>query len=149
MENSTEQFVLDVLSHGKDLTLATVRPDGYPQATTVSYVNDGLTIYVGVGKNSQKLRNIRHNDKVSLTVNEAYRDWNEIKGISLGGVATVLEDGKQIQHAAECMIRRFPQLLEWTKSNQSDDIAFLKIEPQVIAALDYTKGFGHTEIVHV
>jgi general stress protein 26 len=149
MESSTEQFVLEVLDQGKDLTLATVRPDGYPQATTVSYVNDGLTIYVGVGRNSQKLKNIRYNDKVSLTVNEAYRDWNEIKGISLGGIATVLEDKKQIQHAAECMIKRFPQLLEWTKSNQTDDIAFLKIEPQVISALDYTKGFGHTEFVHV
>src|ERR1700731_3853356 len=28
-----------------DMTIATVREDGYPQATAVSYVNDGLAVY--------------------------------------------------------------------------------------------------------
>jgi nitroimidazol reductase NimA-like FMN-containing flavoprotein (pyridoxamine 5'-phosphate oxidase superfamily) len=149
MDKLNEEFILDILNHGKDLTLATIRPDGYPQATTVSYANDGLTIYVGVGKNSQKLKNIRNNNKVSLTINEEYQDWNDIKGISLGGIATVLSDGDQIQRAAECMIKRFSQLLDWTKSNQNDDIALLKIEPHVISVLDYRKGFGHTELLTV
>ena len=27
------------------MTVATNRPDGWPQATTVGYVNDGLTLY--------------------------------------------------------------------------------------------------------
>jgi hypothetical protein len=42
--------------------------DGYPQATTVSYVSDGLTIYFGCGEASQKARNLARNTKVSLTV---------------------------------------------------------------------------------
>ncbi|MGZ3239946.1 MAG: pyridoxamine 5'-phosphate oxidase family protein, partial [Burkholderiaceae bacterium] len=52
-----QEFILNILDKAKDLTLATVRPDGYPQATTVSYAHDGLTIYVGVGKDSQKIAN--------------------------------------------------------------------------------------------
>ena len=44
-----------------DLALATIRPDGYPQATTVSYAHEGLTIYIGVGHQSQKAANIRAN----------------------------------------------------------------------------------------
>lgn len=146
MKKSTEQFVLELIDKGKDLTLATVRPDGYPQATTVSYANDGMTIYVGVGKDSQKVNNIRSNNKVSLTINADYEDWNHIKGISLGGVAEILNDAEQIKHAAECMIKRFPQLAEWSSSEQGD-VAFLKIQPQVISVLDYQKGFGHTELV--
>jgi PPOX class probable F420-dependent enzyme len=149
MDKSTEQFVLDIIEHGRDLTLATVRPDGYPQATTVSYASDGMRIYVGIGKESQKARNIRANSKVSLTINEDYKSWNDIKGVSIGGTARVLDDTEDVRHAAECMIKRYPQLLEWTKSNQRDDVVFLEIQPQVVSVLDYRKGFGHTDLVHV
>lgn len=148
MDKSTEQFVLNIIEHGKDLTLATVRPDGYPQATTVSYANDGMKIYIGVGKESQKASNIRANNKVSLTINEAYRDWNEIKGLSLGGTARILDSVQEIQHAADCMVKRYPQLLEWTNASQSD-IALLEIRPEVVSVLDYRKGFGHTDLVHL
>ena len=48
------------------MTIATIRPDGYPQATTVCYVRDGLTLYFGCAAESQKAQNIAYNDKVSL-----------------------------------------------------------------------------------
>lgn len=147
MEKETEQFVLDIIDHGKDLALATVREDGYPQATTVSYANEGMTIYVGIGKDSQKADNIRHNNKVSLAINADYDDWNQIRGVSMGAIAEILDDEEEIKHAADCMLRRFPQLSEWSDSGQEEDVAFLKIQPQVISVLDYRKGFGHTELV--
>ena len=40
------------------MTIATNRPDGWPQATTVGYVNDGLTIYFLCSPQSQKAANI-------------------------------------------------------------------------------------------
>jgi general stress protein 26 len=150
MDQSTREFVLNIIDHAKDLTLATVRPDGYPQATTVSYVHDGLTLYVGIGKDSQKANNIRRNNKVSLTINTDYSDWSHIKGLSMGGVAEIVSDPDNIKHATDCMLKRFPQLAEWAKSEQAwRDVAFLRIEPQVISVLDYGKGFGHTELVAV
>ena len=149
MDQSTKKFVLSIIDNAKDLTLATVRPDGYPQATTVSFANDGLTLYVGVGKDSQKADNIRRNNKVSLTINADYQDWNHIKGLSMGGVAGIADDPEEIRHATDCMLKRFPQLSEWTESGQGSDIVFLKIAPQVISILDYEKGFGHTELVTV
>ncbi|HTN65123.1 MAG TPA: pyridoxamine 5'-phosphate oxidase family protein [Burkholderiaceae bacterium] len=147
MDQLTQEFLLNIIDTAKDLTLATVRPDGYPQATTVSYAHDGLTLYVGVGKASQKAENIRHNNKVSLTINTDYQDWNQIKGLSMGGLAEILADPGEIRHAADCMIRRFPQLAEWAESGQGSDAVFLKITPQVISILDYAKGFGHTDLV--
>jgi general stress protein 26 len=147
MDMPTKQFVLDIINGARDLTLATVRPDGYPQATTVSYANDGLTIYVGVGKDSQKAHNVRNNDKVSLTINCDYDNWNQIKGLSMGAVAEVLSDPDAIRTAANCLMARFPQAAEWAQAGKADDIAFLRIVPQVISVLDYQKGFGHTELV--
>jgi general stress protein 26 len=149
MDQSTQDFILNIIDNGKDLTLATIRPDGYPQATTVSYANDGLTIYVGIGKNSQKANNIRHCNKVSLTINAEYEDWNHIKGLSMGAIAEMMSDPEEIKHAGACMIKRFPQVAEWAKSPQAAEMVLMKITPQVISVLNYEKGFGHTELVTV
>ena len=149
MDQLTKEFLLNIIDTAKDLTLATVRPDGYPQATTVSYAHDGFTLYVGVGKASQKAENIRHNNKISLTINTDYQDWNQIKGLSMAGLAEIVVDPGEIRHAADCMVKRFPQLAEWAESGQGSDAVFLKITPQVISMLDYEKGFGHTELVTV
>jgi general stress protein 26 len=149
MDQSTQDFILNIIDNGKDLTLATIRPDGYPQATTVSYANDGLTIYVGIGKNSQKANNIRHCNKVSLTINAEYEDWNHIKGLSMGAIAEMMSDPEEIKHAGACMIKRFPQVAEWAKSPQAAEMVLMKITPQVISVLNYEKGFGHTELVMV
>ena len=149
MDASTREFILNIVNNEHDLTLATVRPDGYPQATTVSYANDGLTLYVGTGRQSQKVRNIKHNNKVSLTINTGYQDWDHIKGLSIGGVAEIMNDPEETGHAAECLLKRFPQVAEWAEAGRQDDIVFLKIEPQVISVLNYEKGFGHTDLVDV
>ena len=44
--------IISILDNAIDITIATVRQDGYPQATTVSYVNDGLKIYFGCAEES-------------------------------------------------------------------------------------------------
>jgi general stress protein 26 len=147
MDQPTQEFILDIINRGKDLTLATVREDGYPQATTVSYANDGMTIYIGTGQDSQKVHNIRHCNKVSLTINADYQDWNHIKGVSMGGLAEILADSDEIEHASRCMLQRFPQIKDWAQQDELGKIAFLKIQPQVISVLNYEKGFGHTDLV--
>src|SRR4051794_28114815 len=42
MKQAVRETIIDLLSRCKDMTIATVRPDGAPQATVVSYVHDGL-----------------------------------------------------------------------------------------------------------
>lgn len=147
MDQIFKDFVLQVIDGATDLTLATVRPDGFPQATTVSYAHDGLSLYVGIGKHSQKADNIRANNKVSLTINLPYQDWRDIKGLSMSALAQVVEDPAGIATAKACLLKRFPQIAEWSDAPMAGEMAFLKITPQVISMLDYSKGFGHTEQV--
>lgn len=148
MDQAHQDFILDVIEHAHDLTLATVREDGYPQATTVTYAHDGLTLYAGIGSHSQKAHNIRRDAKVSLTINLPYRQWGEIRGLSMSGLAQVLEDPAEIAHARDCLVRRFPQVAEWGGPDMAREVVFLRITPQVISVLDYSKGFGHTELVN-
>ena len=45
MDAEIRKKILALLDHHRIMTIATLRPDGWPQATTVGYVNDGLTLY--------------------------------------------------------------------------------------------------------
>ncbi len=141
--------ILEILDGAKDLTVATVREDGYPQATTVSFVHDGLKIYFGCDPNSQKARNIERSDKVSLTADLPYKEWNEIRGVSVGGRARFVTDAKERQHVFELMLARFPQIADYIKESDADEVGVVCVEPEVISLLDYRKGFGHTEEIRV
>jgi pyridoxine/pyridoxamine 5'-phosphate oxidase len=73
--------VLDLLKTHDKMTVATLRADGFPQATTVNYVNEGLVIYFGCSARSQKAGNIERDDRVSLAIDHEYADWSKIQGL--------------------------------------------------------------------
>ena len=45
MDEAIKSKILTLLDQHRIMTIATVRPDGWPQATTVGYVSDGLDLY--------------------------------------------------------------------------------------------------------
>jgi len=146
MDPGLREEILSVLKDASDMTIATIRPDGYPQATTVSYVSDGLTIYFGCAAESQKAQNIAYNDKVSLTVTLPYFNWEEIRGLSIGGTAMPVTDPNEINRVSELMLRKFPQILRYALAGKKG-LFLVRVTPEVVSLLDYRKGFGHTDLV--
>ena len=63
MNEGLRRQILKLLSEHRIMTLATNRPDGWPQATTVGYVNDGLTLYFLCSPQSQKADNLARDDR--------------------------------------------------------------------------------------
>ena len=147
MDKTLHQTILDILAQTNDMTIATIRPDGWPQATTVSYVSDGLSIYFVTGGHAQKAQNIAKCDKISLTVDRPYKDWTAIQGLSLGGTAARVTDEDEIARIEKLMAKKFPKLTEFDMPEGA--LAFFKVTPKVISILDYSKGFGHTDLVTV
>ena len=146
LDQAVKDTILDILSKQTDMTIATMREDHYPQATTVSYVSDGLDIYFGCSTRSQKARNIKRHNKVSLTVTPAYTDWNGILGLSIGGLAERVTAPSQIMMIEALFFRKFPYVIQYAPDNRGD-LALFRITPKVFSVLDYTKGFGHTDQV--
>jgi nitroimidazol reductase NimA-like FMN-containing flavoprotein (pyridoxamine 5'-phosphate oxidase superfamily) len=68
MEEGIKNKILTLLDQHRIMTIATLRPDGWPQATTVGYANEGLTIYFVCSSDSQKAANLARDDRVSLTI---------------------------------------------------------------------------------
>ncbi|MBA1147352.1 pyridoxamine 5'-phosphate oxidase family protein [Ectothiorhodospiraceae bacterium WFHF3C12] len=139
----------EILDGAQDMTVATLREDGYPQATTVSFVHQGLVIYFGCGRDSQKAHNIHRHPKISATVNLPYSSWNEIRGLSLAGRAHIVTDPEEEKRVLDAMLERFPQIRDFAEAGESEDMCLMRIDPEIISVLDYRKGFGHSELFRV
>lgn len=148
MNPALRDEILAILKEANDMTLATVRSDGYPQATTVSYANSGLILYFGCASDSQKARNLARNSKVSLTINLPYSNWGDIRGLSVGGRAELITDPREAEQAGAVMVRKFPEAIAEYASEELAGVSLFRVVPEVISVLDYRKGFGHTDIVH-
>ena len=144
MNRETRRLVLDLLAHGDTMTLATVRADGFPQATTVAYASDGLTLWFACDRGCQKIRNLARSPKVSLTVNGEGRDWGRIQGLSMGALAEVTS-GAEARRGLALLGRKFPPMAGLSAEERAGT-AVVKVTPVAISVIDYTKGFGHTEL---
>ena len=147
MDAAARDQIISIIDDVDDLTIATVRDDGYPQATTVSYVNDGLTIYFGTTADSQKARNLAANNRVSLTIDRPYSSWDAIEGLSLSGTAVPVDDKAEQDKVSNLLTEKFPQATDYIPPDMPQDaLVIFRVEPQFISLLDYRKGFGHTTL---
>ncbi|MFP3945233.1 MAG: pyridoxamine 5'-phosphate oxidase family protein [Alphaproteobacteria bacterium] len=146
MDAELREAVLDIMENHRIMTVATLRADGFPQATTVSYVHDGLDLFFGCAPMSQKARNINRDPRVSLTIDHDYEDLSKIRGISAAGRAEPLSRLEDRAKVERMMLKRFPKLQHYAPDVTDEDVLFIRIRPTVISVIDYTKGFGHTDL---
>jgi nitroimidazol reductase NimA-like FMN-containing flavoprotein (pyridoxamine 5'-phosphate oxidase superfamily) len=131
------------------MTIATLRPDGWPQATTVGYANDGLTLYFLCGPDSQKAANLARDDRVSLTIDHDTPQVMEIAGLSMAARAQAVTDPAEAEKAMRMLMQKYPQEQASLPLPMPtpEDVSIFRVTPRVISVLDYAKGFGHTDLV--
>lgn len=150
MDIATRSKILSILNAHRCMTIATLRPDGWPQATTVGYANVGLSIYFLCGLDSQKAANLARDDRVSLTIDEDTPQIADITGVSMAARATRVTDKAEAQRALTLLMSRYPPQTDPKLSQmmpRPEDVAVFRLAPEVISLLDYSKGFGHTQLV--
>ncbi len=131
-----------VLREVKEGTLATVRADGWPQATIVSFVTDGASVWFDCHKGSQKASNLARDDRVSMTVMVPYLPWGDIRAFSLAGHARLLSAPEEIEAVLRRWLLRFPHMDKVVVANGADFL-FYELRPEQIEPMDYLKGLGH------
>jgi nitroimidazol reductase NimA-like FMN-containing flavoprotein (pyridoxamine 5'-phosphate oxidase superfamily) len=148
MDEGMRRTILGLLDEHRIMTIATLRPDGWPQATTVGYVNECLSIYFLCGRDSQKAANIAHDERVSLTIDHDTPDLMAITGLSMAARAKPVLDRAEAARIIAMLPLKYPEQSDWPGPMPGpDDVRIFEIGPVVISVLDYTKGFGHTELV--
>jgi nitroimidazol reductase NimA-like FMN-containing flavoprotein (pyridoxamine 5'-phosphate oxidase superfamily) len=148
MDEAIRNKILTLLDEHRIMTIATLRPDGWPQATTVGYVSEGLTLYFLCGLDSQKAKNLAHDDRVSLTIDHDTPDLMAITGLSMAARAKAVEDRAEAEKVLQLLPQKYPaQESLPIEMPTPDDVRIFRVTPTVISILDYSKGFGHTDFV--
>ena len=148
MDEQIREKILVLLDQHRIMTIATLRPDGWPQATTVGYANDGLTLYFLCGPDSQKAENLARDDRVSLTIDHDTPQVMEITGLSMAAHAQVVTDPKEGEKALCLLMQKYPlQDSLPLPMPTPEDVRIFRVTPTVISVLDYSRGFGHTDLV--
>jgi general stress protein 26 len=148
MKREFKRQIIELLDQHRIMTLATNRPDGWPQATVVGYANDGLIIYCMVVRDSQKFANIMRDPRVSIAIAHDYPQPLQIKGLSLAARAVEAADQGEIDHVTGILLRRYPEYKIMPRPNPAI-VPMLRITPEIVSVVDYSKGFGHADLVRV
>jgi nitroimidazol reductase NimA-like FMN-containing flavoprotein (pyridoxamine 5'-phosphate oxidase superfamily) len=148
MKHEFKRCTIELLDAHRIMTVATNRPDGWPQATVVGYANDGLIIYCVVSRDSQKFANITRDPRVSLAIANDYPQPLQIKGLSIAARAVETTDPGEREHVQEILLKRYPEYKIMPPPDPAS-MPLLRITPEVVSLLDYSKGFGHADLLKV
>jgi Pyridoxamine 5'-phosphate oxidase len=148
MDDEVRGKILTLLDQHRIMTIATLRPDGWPQATTVGYVNEGLTLYFLCGLDSQKAANLARDDRVSLTIDHDTPQVMEITGLSMAAHAQAVVDPVEADKVLRMLPLKYPEQVSLPgPMPTADQVRIFRLSPVVASVLDYSKGFGHTDLV--
>jgi hypothetical protein len=155
-----KDVVVRLLDEHRVMAIATNRPDGWPQATMTGYVNDVFMLYCFVARDSQKHANILRDPRVSIAIGSDAPHPTEIRGLSLAGRAAVVADPGEFDHVSRLRVGRFPEyaglpppvlrqgaVQRIAPQPPSAGVVLLRIVPEIISVLDYSKGFGHSDLI--
>lgn len=148
MDDAIRQKIQTLLDQHRTMRIATLRPDGWPQVTTVGYANEGFVIYFLCGIDSQKAANLARNDRVSLAIDDDPAEVMEITGLSMAARAQVVTDAAEADKVIGLLMSRYPeQKALGLPMPKASEVRLFRLTPVVISVLDYSRGFGHTDLV--
>src|SRR4029453_7460327 len=148
MDDAIRKKILALLDQHRIMTIATLRPDGWPQATTVGYVSEGLTLYFLCGLESQKATNLARDDRVSLTIDHDTSDLMAITGLSMAAHAKAVVDPDEARKVLRMLPLKYPEQVSLPIPIPTPEgVRIFRVTPTIISVLDYSKGFAHTDLV--
>ena len=137
-----------ILEANRIMSIATLRDDGWPQATIVGYAHEGILLYFAISRTSQKFANIQRDNRVSLAIGRDFHDPAAIRGLSIAARASEVTDQRQRVRAAKLLLSQHPGLKKLDEEDL-EGTAVMRAAPTILTIIDYSKGFGHSDILTV
>jgi uncharacterized protein len=148
MSEELKQQVLGYVQSHHTMTLSTCASD-IPWAATVFYASDNLKLYFFSVPESRHCQNLAANPRVAVTIQEDYKDWQEIKGIQLEGRAALVDGVMEKAKAMAIYARKYPEIIKLFANPSSGAFyrAFVKVKfycitPEKLFYIDNAQGFG-------
>jgi PPOX class probable F420-dependent enzyme len=140
----SEAEVEEFLAGDRKVQVATVGPDGAPHLTTLFYVLDEGRIAFWTYGSSQKVKNLRRDPRITCLVEDG-EDYFELRGVSITGRATLLEEYDDIKALGARMTQRMAgdadlgELGEQIVEQQAHKRVGIVVEPDKVASWDHRK----------
>jgi PPOX class probable F420-dependent enzyme len=140
----SEAEIEEFLAGDMKVQVATVGPDGAPHLTTLFYVLDQGRIAFWTYGSSQKVKNLRRDPRITCLVEDG-EDYFELRGVSITGRATLLEEYDEIKALGARMTQRMAgdadlgDLGEQIVEQQAHKRVGIVVEPDKVASWDHRK----------
>ena len=115
--NETE--LLELLSHARVATLATIRADGRVDLVPITFAFDDQVVVTAIDHKKKsttelkRLDNIRQFPEVKLLVDHYNdQDWTHLWWVRIRGRAKVHQAGSEYERALDLLSDRYPQYVE-------------------------------------
>ncbi len=128
------------------LTLATVGPDGEPQAADLYYAEtDDLTLYFVSATDSRHAANVARDPRVAVTIHATSAHWREIRGLQMEGLCHRVTGGERTRAWAR-YTAKFPFVLtDPALFRALSRAALYRITPHWLRWIDNRAGLGHRQ----
>lgn len=125
-------------------TIATVSADGQPSASTVFFKNRGMNIFFNTGRDSQKVRNILENPRVSIAMQAGPPPTKDrdIKGIQYFGKGRIVSSPNASEVPKAVMARH-----KVFNSATAGNSVIVEVTPDKVYLIDYSLGFRHRDLI--
>lgn len=139
-----EQPAITILNANRLMAISTIRPDGWPQTTVVSYANRGFEIYFLIFRASQKYANIQQDNRISIAVAPEPERVEQLKAVYAGAIAQEIRVSEERDQAWKLLMERHSSLPGF-KIPEAEQAVFMRASCKHVSVLDFSRGPGHRE----
>jgi PPOX class probable F420-dependent enzyme len=143
----TDEEIETFLAGHRKVQVATVGPDGAPHLTTLFYaVDEGRIAFWTYGA-SQKIVNLRRDSRITCLVEDG-EDYFELRGVSIRGRATLVEDYDAVRALGTKVVAAMlggadaGETGEALVAQQARKRVGVLVEPEHVASWDHSKMTG-------
>ncbi|CAN5385162.1 hypothetical protein BH10PSE1_BH10PSE1_29970 [soil metagenome] len=136
------ETIARLLAHERLMSIGVNRPDGWPQVTTVGYINDGLNLYFVTSRESQKLANLQADPRVAISIHSSIEVGGAV-GVSMAARAVEVRDSAEVERLNQMMFERWPMVSVYCPATSS--VAIIQLKPELICAISASAGRSRTE----
>jgi PPOX class probable F420-dependent enzyme len=113
--------------------VATVGPDGRPHVVPVCHVVQDDRLYFATGRASLKLRHLRANPNVALSVDLYAEDWSLLKGVMVQGAARFIEGGPRFRKIRGLLYGKYQQYPKESAIGERDSV-IVEVTPRRVSS---------------
>jgi PPOX class probable F420-dependent enzyme len=112
----------DLVARERVCRVATVNAEGQPHLVPVCHAFAGGKLYIGSGDDGAKVRNLKANPKITVTVDLYSDHWASLKGVMVQGRAKLIERGPAFQRAKKKLYEKYSQYAKEAALAPSDSV---------------------------